>query len=45
MLDLTTQDNWNLSDIIGNTSNGLSASDIKRSLEDAGGEVMDDGER
>lgn len=43
MLDLTLQDIRMLSAIIGDTSNGLSGSDIKRSLEDVGIKVLDDG--
>lgn len=45
MLNLTLQDIRKISDIIGDTGNGLSGADIKRTLVDAGIEVLDDGKR
>ncbi len=39
MLDISTQDIRNLSNIIGATNDGLSGADIKRCLADAGIEI------
>ena len=43
MLDISTQDIRNLSNIIGDTNDGISGADIKRCLADAGIEILDDG--
>lgn len=45
MIDLTLQDIRKISDIIGDTSSGLSGADIKRTLADSGIEILDDGKR
>ena len=39
MIDLTLQDIRNISNIIGDTNDGLSGADIKRCLADAGIEI------